>query len=59
MLKVLLTSHPTIGSIGMTQPEAEEKFGKDDLKIYNTSVGLVQKYAFGCANAHVLPVLFI
>ncbi|KAG7535954.1 hypothetical protein FFLO_03552 [Filobasidium floriforme] len=30
-------SHPTIGSIGMTQPEAEEKFGKDDLKIYNTS----------------------
>lgn len=31
-------SHPTIGSIGMTQPEAEEKFGKDDLTIYNTSV---------------------
>lgn len=37
-------SHPTIGSIGMTQPEAEEKFGKDDLKIYNTSVSLPSGY---------------
>ncbi|GHJ85575.1 hypothetical protein NliqN6_1977 [Naganishia liquefaciens] len=30
-------SHPTIGSIGLTEPEAAEKYGKDNLKIYNTS----------------------
>lgn len=30
-------SHPTIGSIGMTEPEAEEKFGKENLKIYKTN----------------------
>ncbi|KAJ9108975.1 GTP-binding protein gtr1 [Naganishia friedmannii] len=30
-------SHPTIGSIGMTEPEATEKYGKDNLKIYKTS----------------------
>ncbi|WWC95542.1 glutathione-disulfide reductase [Kwoniella sp. B9012] len=30
-------SHPTIGSVGLSEPEAEEKFGKDNLKIYKTS----------------------
>ncbi|KAJ9125322.1 hypothetical protein QFC22_000279 [Naganishia vaughanmartiniae] len=30
-------SHPTIGSIGLTEPEAVAKYGKDDLKIYKTS----------------------
>lgn len=29
-------SHPTVGSIGLTEPEAREKFG-DSLKIYNSS----------------------
>ncbi len=32
-------SHPTIGSIGLSEPQAEKKFGKDNLKIYRTSVG--------------------
>lgn len=30
-------SHPTIGSVGMTEPEAREKFG-DKVKVYKTSV---------------------
>lgn len=30
-------SHPTIGSVGLTEPEAEKKFGKENLKIYKTS----------------------
>ncbi|WVQ75124.1 glutathione-disulfide reductase [Cryptococcus sp. DSM 104548] len=29
-------SHPTIGSVGLTEPEAREKYG-DDIKIYKTS----------------------
>lgn len=29
-------SHPTIGSVGLTEPEAREKYG-DKVKIYNTS----------------------
>jgi glutathione reductase (NADPH) len=31
-------SHPTIGSVGMTEPEAREKFGDDKVKTYTTSV---------------------
>lgn len=29
-------AHPEIGTIGLTQPEAEAKYGKDSLKIYET-----------------------
>lgn len=32
------SSHPTIGSIGLSEPEAREKFGDDNIKIYKTSV---------------------
>jgi len=30
-------SHPEVGSIGLTEPEAREKFGEENLKIYNSS----------------------
>ncbi len=30
-------AHPEIGSIGLTEPQAIEKYGKENLKIYNTS----------------------
>jgi glutathione reductase (NADPH) len=30
-------SHPTIGTIGLTEKEAIEKYGKDNLKIYNST----------------------
>lgn len=30
-------AHPEIGSIGLTEPEAIEKFGKENIKIYKTS----------------------
>lgn len=30
-------SHPEVGSIGLTEPQAIEKYGKENLKIYNTS----------------------
>lgn len=29
-------SHPEVGSIGMTEPQAIEKYGKDNIKIYQT-----------------------
>lgn len=32
-------SHPPIGTIGLTEPEAEEKYGKDDVKVYRSSFG--------------------
>jgi len=32
-------AHPEIGSIGLTEPEAIEKFGKDKIKVYKTSFG--------------------
>ncbi|KAG5918299.1 GTP-binding protein gtr1 [Claviceps capensis] len=30
-------SHPEVGSIGLTEPQAIEKFGKDNIKVYKTS----------------------
>lgn len=30
-------AHPEVGSIGLTEPEAIAKYGKDDIKVYNTS----------------------
>jgi glutathione reductase (NADPH) len=30
-------AHPEVGSIGLTEPQAIEKYGKDNLKVYTTS----------------------
>ncbi|KAK1923696.1 hypothetical protein DB88DRAFT_439531 [Papiliotrema laurentii] len=30
-------SHPTIGAVGLTEPEAREKYGDNNIKIYSTS----------------------
>ncbi|KAI9734768.1 MAG: Glutathione reductase [Claussenomyces sp. TS43310] len=30
-------AHPEIGSIGLTEPEAVERFGRDNVKVYSTS----------------------
>lgn len=30
-------SHPEVGSIGLSEPEAIEKYGKDNIKVYQTS----------------------
>ncbi|KAI4201608.1 MAG: hypothetical protein LQ346_002145 [Caloplaca aetnensis] len=30
-------AHPEVGSIGMTEPEAVEKFGKENIKVYKTN----------------------
>ncbi|KAK8025082.1 hypothetical protein PG990_002905 [Apiospora arundinis] len=30
-------SHPEVGSIGLTEPQAEEKYGKENLTVYRTS----------------------
>jgi glutathione reductase (NADPH) len=30
-------SHPTIGTVGLTEPQALEKYGKDNIKIYKSS----------------------
>lgn len=30
-------SHPTIGTVGLTEPQAEEKYGKENLKVYKST----------------------
>lgn len=30
-------AHPEVGSVGLTEPEAIEKFGKENIKVYKTS----------------------
>ncbi|WON77161.1 glutathione-disulfide reductase [Serratia sp. UGAL515B_01] len=36
-IATVVFSHPPIGTIGLTEPEAKEKFGEDKVKIYNSS----------------------
>eukprot|EP01103_Thecamoeba_quadrilineata_P008674 TRINITY_DN18406_c0_g1_i1.p1 TRINITY_DN18406_c0_g1~~TRINITY_DN18406_c0_g1_i1.p1 ORF type:complete len:474 (-),score=107.12 TRINITY_DN18406_c0_g1_i1:97-1518(-) len=35
----VIFSHPTIGTIGLTEEEANQKYGNDKLKIYKTTFG--------------------
>ncbi|KAK0100556.1 Glutathione reductase [Cadophora gregata] len=37
LIPSVVFAHPEIGSIGLTEPEAVEKYGRENLKIYNTS----------------------
>jgi glutathione reductase (NADPH) len=37
LIPSVVFAHPEIGSIGLTEPEAEKKYGKESLKVYNTS----------------------
>jgi glutathione reductase (NADPH) len=37
LIPSVVFAHPEIGSIGLTEPQAVEKYGKDNLKIYTTS----------------------
>lgn len=37
LIPSVVFAHPEIGSIGLTEPQAIEKYGKGNLKIYNTS----------------------
>lgn len=30
-------AHPEVGSIGLTQPQAEEQYGKENIKVYSTN----------------------
>lgn len=37
MIPTVIFSHPPIGTIGLTEPEAVEKYGQDTIKVYTTS----------------------
>lgn len=35
-IPTVVFSHPPVGTIGLTEPEAEEKYGKENIKVYKT-----------------------
>lgn len=37
LIPSVVFAHPEVGSIGLTEPEAIEKYGKENIKVYNTS----------------------
>ena len=37
LIPTVVFSHPPIGTVGMTEPEAEEAYGKENLKVYTSS----------------------
>lgn len=37
MIPSVVFAHPEVGSIGLTEPEAIERYGKENIKVYNTS----------------------
>ena len=36
-IPTVVFSHPPIGTVGLTEPQAKEKFGDDNIKVYETS----------------------
>jgi glutathione reductase (NADPH) len=37
LIPTVVFSHPPIGTVGLSEPEAEEKYGKDNVKVYKSS----------------------
>ncbi len=37
LIPSVVFAHPEVGSIGLTEPEAIEKYGKENIKVYSTS----------------------
>ncbi|KAL3427656.1 glutathione reductase [Phlyctema vagabunda] len=37
LIPSVVFAHPEVGSIGLTEPQAVEKYGKENIKVYNTS----------------------
>jgi glutathione reductase (NADPH) len=37
LIPTVVFSHPAIGTLGLTEPEAEAKYGKDNITVYNSS----------------------
>ena len=37
LIPSVVFAHPEVGSIGLTEPQAVEKYGKENTKVYNTS----------------------
>ena len=38
-IPTVVFSHPEVGTIGLTEPEAIEQYGKENIKIYHTKFG--------------------
>ncbi|MCB2801552.1 glutathione-disulfide reductase, partial [Listeria monocytogenes] len=36
-IPTVVFSHPAIGTVGLTEPEAIEKYGKENIKVYTSS----------------------
>lgn len=39
LIPTVVFSHPTIGTLGLSEPEAVAEYGKDNIKVYNSSFG--------------------
>lgn len=39
LVPTVVFSHPAIGTIGLTEPEAKEQYGEDNIKVYNSTFG--------------------
>ncbi|WP_220719275.1 glutathione-disulfide reductase [Agarivorans litoreus] len=39
LIPTVVFSHPAIGTIGLTEPEAMAKYGENNIKVYNSSFG--------------------
>ncbi|RKF13180.1 glutathione-disulfide reductase [Alginatibacterium sediminis] len=39
LVPTVVFSHPAIGTIGLTEPEAIEQYGKDNITVYNSTFG--------------------
>ncbi|KAG5640473.1 hypothetical protein DXG03_008542 [Asterophora parasitica] len=55
-IPTVVFSHPTIGTVGLTEPEAREKYGDDAVKIYKSSFRAL--YFAMIAEEHKEPTVY-
>lgn len=46
MIATVVFTHPPIGTIGLTEPQAQEEFGKDNIRVQESRMTGIMAYAF-------------
>jgi glutathione reductase (NADPH) len=51
-------AHPTVGTTGLTEPEAVKRFGKENVKVYETKFAAMLYYTFPKEEKQKNPTAF-
>ena len=57
-IPTVVFAHPEVGTIGLTEPQAISKFGKDNIKIYHSKFTALQYTIFDAEDKKTNPTEF-